>query len=248
MIAMSPIEPNTSLAELVVERPARAQLFERLRFDYCCGGSQSLAAACERRGLDSATVGELLEAVEREEVSTGHAEERDWRQLGIGELCEHIVSVHHERLREELPQIAGLLATVVRVHGDGRPELEMIERAFAALRAGLEPHLDEEERSLFPALRALEREGPAASGFDLAAVDRHRTDHDRVGRGLAALRALAGGYEDERALCSTHRVLVGALRDFEADLHQHVHEENNLLFPRARELALDGVPSGGGAP
>lgn len=237
------IENSTSLGTLVAERPRRIKLFEHLRLDYCCGGSRSLEEACRRRGLDPDTVRELIEATEQDElVDVDPAEERDWRQASVGELCDHIVSAHHERLREEMPRIAELAATVVRVHGEGRPELELTERAFAALRSELEPHLAEEERSLFPACRGLEREGAGPGGFKLAAIERHRSEHAEVGSRLAALRELAGGYGDAQALCSTHSALLAALRDFEADLHRHVHEENNLLFPRVCELAA-GAPT-----
>lgn len=237
---MSSIEPTASLAELAAERPARAKLFEALRLDYCCGGSQSLEEACAERGLDAATVGVLLDSLEAEAAALDPVEERDWRQASVGELCDHIVSVHHEGLREELPRIAELLATVVRVHGAERPELEITERTFAALRAELEPHLTEEEESLFPACRALDGEAAEASAlasFDVAEVERHQAEHAEVGHRLGALRELAGGYDDAQALCSTHRALLEALRAFEADLHRHVHEENNVLFPRVRELA-----------
>jgi regulator of cell morphogenesis and NO signaling len=237
---MSSIAPTASLAELAAEQPARTRLFERLHLDYCCGGSRSLAAACADRGLDAATVARLLDAIEGEASAVDPVEDRDWRRAGIAELCDHIVSVHHERLRAELPRIAGLLATVVRVHGEGRPELEITERAFAVLRAELEPHLAEEEEYLFPACRALAGEAAGASDFDVSALERHRAEHAGVGSGLAALRELAGGYDDAEALCSTHRALLAALRDFESDLHRHVHEENNLLFPRVLELAAGG--------
>lgn len=230
------IENSTSLGALVAERPARIRLFERLRLDYCCGGSQTLADACAARGLDPDTVRELLTAMEESEPHVGSAEERDWRQASVGELCEHIVSVHHEGLRDELPRIAELLATVVRVHGDGRPELELTERAFAALRTELKHHLAEEEQTLFPACRALELDGADAAGIDVAMVGRHQAEHDGVGRGLVALRELAGGYDTAQSLCSTHRALLEALGHFEADLHRHVHEENNVLFPRVRQL------------
>lgn len=239
------IENRTSLGALVAERPARIRLFEHLRLDYCCGGSRSLADACRRRGLDPDTVRELVEAMDREgragadpgrAAEAGPGEERDWRQASLAELCDHIVAVHHDGLRGELPHLAELLATVVRVHGEGRPELELTERAFAKLRAELEHHIAEEEETLFPALRALEREGDAA-GVDLGAVERHVAEHEGVGRSLVALRELAGGYDPAAALCSTHRSLLEGLARFEADLHRHVHEENNVLFPRARQLA-----------
>jgi regulator of cell morphogenesis and NO signaling len=244
------IDNRSSLGALVAERPERIRLFEQLRLDYCCGGSRSLAEACEGRGLDAATVRVLIEATdeargadEREAVDSD--EGRDWRQAGVGELCDHIVSVHHARLREELPQLTELLATVVRVHGEGRPELARAERAFAALRAELEPHLTEEERSLFPACERLERLGRDGGALDLDEVDRHQAEHAGVGRRLAELRELAGGYEESRALCSTHRATLRALRDLEADLHRHVHEENNVLFARVRELAAGAAAPAG---
>jgi regulator of cell morphogenesis and NO signaling len=234
------IENSTSLRTLVAERPARVRLFELLRLDYCCGGAHSLAEACRGRGLDPDTVRELLEATEQDgQAGADPAEERDWGRAAIEELCDHVVSVHHRRVREEAPRISELAATVVRVHGGDHPELQSVERAFAGLRDELEPHLAEEERQLFPACTALEREGTAPADF-VAAVDRHEAEHAEVGRDLVALRELAGGYDEEAALCSTHRSLLAALRDFEADLHRHVHEENNVLFPRVRELAAAG--------
>lgn len=245
---MSQIETTSSLAELVTERPERTRVFERLHLDYCCGGSQSLADACAARGLDAGTVERLLAALEQGEQPSQSVEERDWRRASIGGLCDHIVSVHHEGLRGELPRIAELLATVVRVHGEGRPELELTERAFATLRAELERHLQEEEQALFPACRALER-GDAA--VDVTLIEPHEAEHLVVGKGLVALRELAGGYDVSEALCSTHRSLLEALRHFEADLHQHVHEENNVLFPRVRKLAAEAgsapLGTGGGA-
>lgn len=232
------IDDGKSIGALAAERPALIPLFEKLRLDFCCGGSMSLAESCARRGLDPHTVIELIEAIDRVGPSDAEAEgERDWRQAGIGEICDHIVSVHHDGLRDELPRIAELWAKVVRAHGEGRPELVLAERVFATLRGQLEPHLAEEEERLFPACRALARDGAFPDGFGLSEVERHEDEHADVGRRLAALRELVGGYDQEQALCSTHRALLGALADFEADMHRHVHEENNVLFSRMRELA-----------
>jgi regulator of cell morphogenesis and NO signaling len=241
---MGSIDQTASLAELVAERPSRARFFERLRLDYCCGGSQSLADACRDRGLDAGTVGELLEALDEDGPRADPPEERDWRQASIGELCDHILSAHHEGLRRELPQISELLATVVRVHGEGRDELEEAQLVFAGIRGELEHHLELEERELVPAIRALEADGPAAAAIDGTLIDRHEAEHLGVGEGLVRLRDLGNGYDTSAALCGTHRALLDALLHFESDLHQHVHEENNILFPRVRELA--GLAAGQG--
>jgi regulator of cell morphogenesis and NO signaling len=234
MRARAEIDDRATLGELAAEQPARIELLERLRLDYCCGGSATLGDACRQRGLDVEAVREQLEAVDRDDLSLEASPEGDWRLAGIEELCEHIVSVHHDGLRRELPRISELLATVVRVHGGGHPELETVERTFASLRAELEEHIEDEERTVFPASRALARS--EAVDLDPATVDRHVGEHEAVGRKLEALRTRAGGYDPSRALCSTHGALLEALRRFEADLHQHVHEENNVLFPRVGAL------------
>jgi regulator of cell morphogenesis and NO signaling len=245
---MPQVDPSTSLGALVADRPSRARLFERLRFDYCCGGAQTLTEACARRGLDPDTVGALLEALDD---GLGDRldplEESDWRRATIAELCEHITSVHHDGLRRELPRIAELLATVVRVHGRGHPELLDLQRLFAAMREELEHHLALEESALFPVCHSVEDHDGADAELDEGALVLLEDEHASAGDALAAIRKLADDYAPTRALCGTHRALLDALHALELDLHQHVHEENNVLFPRVRALAgaANSQPSGG---
>lgn len=158
---MSTIDPTATLGALVAEQPARASLFERLRLDYCCGGSQTLAEACTRRGLDSDTVRTVLAALDYEAAERQGYEDVDWRGASVEELCAHIVAVHHDGLREALPRIAALLSTVVRVHGREHPELGGLQQAFDGIRAQLEPHLESEEDALFPACIATGQRGLA---------------------------------------------------------------------------------------
>ena len=241
---MQQIDPSTSLGGLVAERPARAQLFERLRLDYCCGGAQTLAEACANRGLDPDTVARLLEALDTALPDRGEpVEDMDWHKATVGELCQHIVSAHHEGLRRDLPRIAELAATVERVHGRGHRELRDLARLFARMRSDLERHLELEERVLFPACVALERGGGPLDQGVLALLE---DDHADTGDALVAMRELAADYDTGPALCGTHRALLDGLRRLELDLHQHVHEENNVLFPRVRALAAaaTGTPAG----
>lgn len=230
------IEVTASLAELVTERPELTGLFGSLRLDYCCGGEQSLAEACKERGLDVNTVLEMLAAFERAGAKAGAAaDQRDWRQASLGEFCDHITSVYHDGLRRELPELGELIDTVVRVHRAERPELVGAEHAFVDLRGKIESHIEEEEGRLFPVMRDLD--GPNPPRIDPLWIDKHEDEHTDVGAGLARLRELADEYDMSKALCSTHRLLFERLEQFEADMHQHVHKENNILFPRARELA-----------
>lgn len=153
------IDPGSSLGELVAERPARTQLFEQLRLDYCCGGHQTLAAACAKRGLELEEVNAALQAIDERGPQSASVENRDWHKVATAELCAHIVTVHHEGLREAFPRIERLLATVVRVHGDSEPRLRDAQCCFSEIRSELEPHLASEENVLFPACIASDQTG-----------------------------------------------------------------------------------------
>lgn len=220
------IDASASLAELVRERPSHARVLERLGLDYCCGGRQSLAQACRERGLDPATVAVFLES-DAEPVG---GESVDWAEAPLAELCLHIVEVHHERLRWELPRVADLAARVLEAHGAEQPELAELREVFERLRRELEEHIVDEEQQLFPRLVA----GDFPGRDELGELER---EHDAAGEALHRLRALTNDYDHERARCKTHRALLDGLHGLELELHQHVHEENNVLFVRVRALA-----------
>lgn len=240
MTGATDLNPTLSLGALVAEQPARAWLFEQLRLDYCCGGRQSLAEACAKRGLDLDGVQAALRELDTGE-SSQDIESTDWRTIGVAELCEHIVAVHHEGLREAFPTIGGLLETVVRVHGAADPRLYDVQRVFNRIRADLEPHLASEEGELFPACIAWEQHGIPV---DERVIAEHEQEHAVVGDALAGLRVLCHDYDRTAAHCNTHRALLDALEAFEQDLHRHVHEENNVLLLRAREGRHARPPAG----
>jgi regulator of cell morphogenesis and NO signaling len=219
------IDPSRTVADLVLEQPARARVFEELGVDYCCGGKQSLSAACDARGL---AVGDAVAALDSAAgVPSG---ERDWASAPLTDLCDHIVTVHHDHLRKELPRLDGLLEKVVRAHGDERPELAELRDIFVALRSELETHITTEEIELFPLVRG---GGP----YQAEQVAELEHEHEWAGTALAKLRELSDGYDLDHALCNTHRATLDGLRELELDLHQHIHEENNVLFPRALAAA-----------
>jgi regulator of cell morphogenesis and NO signaling len=226
-IRMSSISISSRVADLVVERPARARVFEELRIDYCCGGGQSLGEACRSRGLDAETVVAVLRAAE----AGADPSETNWSDAGLGALCDHIVEAHHGYLRRELPRLAELLEKVERAHADERPELRELRATFERLRAELVAHTEAEEESLFPAVRRIE-----AGASPDAALERElagfEEEHAAAGALLEELARVTGGHDLSRALCNTHRAALDGLRELERDLHEHIHEENNLLFPR----------------
>lgn len=232
------IDAGVSLGQLVAEQPALADVFEHLRLDYCCRGDQSLAQACEQHGLDAATVCRMLAAVADTRPEPGHHKAHDLRHASIAELCDHIVVTHHDKLRAELPRIGELLDTVVRVHGADHHELHDLRRLFATIGHELESHIETEERLVFPACRAAETDG---ARVDDDVLTGHEREHTQTGDALTILRELAHDYNPAAALCGTHRRLLQALAQFELELHQHIHEENNVLFPRARNFHMRTV-------
>jgi regulator of cell morphogenesis and NO signaling len=228
------IDPVTPLGEIVRDQPPAAALFERLGIDYCCGGRRTLTDACVQCGLDPATVATLLDALRRDGGDDRLREAHDVARASIADLCEHIVTRHHGPSHPAMDRITQLLATVVRVHVKDHPELFDLQRLFASTRSDLEAHMRIEETALFPACQSLEAGRDDAFDKDLLAL--LEDEHTMTGEALCALRELAGGFDAGRAFCSTHKRTLNELRAFEVDLHQHIHEENNILFPRVRAM------------
>jgi len=173
---MMSIERSTTVADLVVEGPALARLFEQLGIDYCCGGKRSLEEACASRGLDVATAIALLEA----DGGAPEGEAEDWARAPLGELCDHIVEAHHALLRRELPRLSTLLGKVEVAHGPERPELAEVRSVFEEMRDELEEHMEKEELVLFPLCAAVGSGAPAPR-FVASAVAVLEDDHASTG-------------------------------------------------------------------
>lgn len=224
---MARISTSTSVADLVVDRPSRAQIFEELGLDYCCRGKRLLGEACESRGLDAGLVVTLL----RVEAAGDEQPEVDWSTASIAQLCDHIVEAHHGYLRRELPRLARLWRRVERLHGAGAPAVREVRLTFDLLREELERHTVDEEQTVFPCLREL-ADGGRADDVLAAALATLEHEHATTGDLLTRLEDLTDGYDSASALSTTHRQAIDGLRELELDLHDHIHEENNLLFPR----------------
>lgn len=227
------IDPTTKLGDLVSARPELARELERRGLDYCCGGDQTLAGACAAQRIDVvATLAELTAAVSDDGPAA-------WALMGVAQLTDHIETSHHRYLRDELPRLSSLIGTIVRVHGDRHPELHALRRDFAVQRDDLEPHLDDEERVVFPLIRRLTVAG-SASPEDAARLDGAiavmRSEHDHVGELLGLLRQVTYGYQPPADGCATYMTCYAGLAELEADTHLHVHKENNLLFPAVVRL------------
>ena len=233
----SVITPETTIGALVAARPLLARVFSALGIDYCCGGKQTLAAACSRQGLDVATTIALLDAA-LATLTAGPAEV-DAAAMGLGDLADHIESTHHAYLKTELPRLVEMADRVGAKHGWRDARLPEVATAVSLLAAEMIAHMQKEEFILFPAVRAIEAGAEAGiCGGDLTGPIRQmEAEHESAGQLTARLRALTDGFTPDAEACNTHRALLAGLAEFESDLHRHVHKENNVLFPRALALA-----------
>jgi regulator of cell morphogenesis and NO signaling len=217
----------TTLADLVADQPARAEVLDRLGLDYCCHGQRPLGDAARDAGLQVETVLRALDVPDGP-VSDG------WQQLGLADLAAHVVETHHHYLWVEMPRLEELATKVASVHGDRHPEVAVVRELVGALRADLEPHMTKEERVLFPAIGLLET-GAHEFPFGHIAnpVRMMCSEHEHAGALLEQLRTTTSGYRVPADGCASYRSLYERLVRLEADTHLHIHKENNVLFPAA---------------
>jgi len=216
------------VGELVAEEYARAAVLARHGVDFCCGGRRTLEQACARAGASPHEVVRDLEKLERTDASSSGPEMGSWP---LGRIARHIEDVHHAYVRETLPVLLRWSAKVARVHGDAHPELREVEDAVNELAAEMERHMEDEEVRLFPLLSSLTTPIPEDVLREL------EDDHDHAGGLMRRIRELTQDYAPPAGACSTYAATFALLREFEGDLHRHVHLENNVLFPRARSVS-----------
>lgn len=218
------IQADTPVGRIATEYPMATRVFARHGMDFCCGGGQPIGEVCYSKGLDVTAV---LEEI-REAVANPNPDLERWDEASLDALIAHIVSAYHEPLKEELPRLEFMATKVNTVHGAKMPEvLPELLSTVLALKAELEAHMAKEEQILFPLI--LQGRGAMAGGP--IAVMEH--EHQSAGDALERLRELTGGYQVPAAACNTWRALWHGLAALESEMHQHIHLENNILFPRA---------------
>lgn len=229
---MQNITTETHVGEIVRALPARSRIFENLGIDYCCGGKVPLAEACKAKGLDAQTVVAMLSALDDVADSTLP----DVELMSLSQLCEHIEATHHERLRNDLPRLDFMTRKVAAVHGDHEPRLLEIRGLFEQFYEKVDSHTREESETVFPAICQMELTGASSDVLE-ESFAKLEQEHDRTGAALAQFRTLTDDYTPPEWACNTFRALYDGLAELEKDMHQHVHKENNVLFPKAAEKA-----------
>ncbi len=227
-----------TVRDLAVENHAATRIFEKFGIDYCCGGNQSLEQACDRARV---SVDQVLDSLQMAEEEVRAARQvHDWSHEPLTALIAHIKNTHHKYTRNEIVRLTALLHKVCSVHGKNHPELFEIQGRFTDLSQELSTHMMKEDMVLFPYVERMEEAViqnepllPAPFGSVQNPVNMMEHEHDSAGNALRAMRKASNDFAPPPDACVSYQTLYTALMAFEADLHLHIHLENNILFPRA---------------
>lgn len=233
------VTPETRIADIAAQNPATIRVFQRFGIDFCCGGKRPVGEVCAEKQL---AFGELRSELESADAPS--TTDIPGAEAKLADLIRFIVDKYHADLRAELPRLGFMSAKVLDVHGEKHPDvIPALAATFRGLRDELEMHMMKEERVLFPYVERLEE--LAASGGTLssspfgsiqAPIGMMEHEHEDAAQALARLRQLTGGYNPPADACNTFRGLYYGLAELEKALHEHIHLENNVLFPRATRL------------
>jgi regulator of cell morphogenesis and NO signaling len=225
--------PSASIAEIAAASPAALRTLEQLGIDCRVDGSRPVADVCRDKGLDASDV----------------IADIAWTAAPLAELIRHIVAIHHEFLRREFPLISQRLARVAEVYAEREPQImSELPGVFQGLVDDLSLHMRKEEMMLFPTIEAYEAAAatrqslpPTPFGSVANPIRMMESEHDNAEGALARLRELTNGYTVPRYGCVTYAAMMEGLRAVEADLHRHIHLENDILFPRAMRLEQENT-------
>lgn len=235
---------HLSVGDIATTNPSAADVLDRFNVDFCCHGKTAFAVACALAGVEPATVAAALDQV-KGEAAPGKPDFKTWP---TDLLIDYVLKIHHRGIREDGPEIIKLLDKVCRVHGDNHPELFEVAELFKGSFEALSQHLVKEENVLFPYVYQLciadlqgQKTGAFHCGTVQAPIDVMEHEHADEGERHYKIEALTNGYTPPADACGSYQLLMKRLKDFKDDLHEHIHIENNLIFPRALKLEADVV-------
>ena len=233
------INSNSIIGKIEAENYKAASIFKSHNIDFCCNGNRSIAVACKEKGIDENVIlhqlSEVLNKKERADI--------DFTSWPIDLLADYIEKTHHRYVTEKIPEITPYLARIAEVHGEQHPELYEIEELFNQSAQELMAHMSKEENILFPVIRDMvakkakgERLNRPPFGSIENPINVMHQEHDNEGVRFRKISELSNNYETPSDGCNTYRVTLNLLKEFEDDLHRHIHLENNILFPAAIEF------------
>lgn len=221
------------LGDIVTKDFRSASVLSEAGLDFCCGGKKTLVAACREKGISTEDIIGKLADLEEQPVMPGQNFD-DWP---LDFLSDYIVNTHHAYIKKALPDLTFYTRKIMDVHGKKHPELRDVEEMFGKVKSELIPHLDKEETLLFPAIKeALKTKSNKAAKTIASEISRMHGEHETAGGTMDMINQITRNYKVPPDGCNTYLVTYKLLKEFEGDLHIHVHLENNILFPKSLML------------
>lgn len=233
-----------TVGQIVADDYRSAPVFEKFGIDFCCTGNRSIEEACKQNNVDSKELTKALETALAETTPPT----TDFKSWPLDLLADYIEKRHHRYVEERIPIIKQNLDKLVQVHGAKHPELLKINELFIASAGEFAMHMKKEELMLFPFIRKMVRakknNEPLAEprfGTVKNPIQTMMREHDNEGESFRQIEALSNNYTPPADGCNTYKVTFALLKEFQGDLHMHIHLENNILFPKAEELEKEMV-------
>jgi regulator of cell morphogenesis and NO signaling len=227
-----------SLASIVLDNPQAAAVFEKYNLDFCCKGKRNLSEACAEKGLETEQVAAELDSGN----SCCIVKSMPFTEMSFGQLINHIVVRHHFYVKRAMPLIMMHLEKVATKHGESYSYMKEVLRLFEKIEREMTAHMQKEELVLFPRILEVERAPKQnhvsvfSDNYLSGPLSVMETEHEHAGNDLDKIRKITNNYTPPVGACTTFRVCLSELKEFEEDLHEHVHLENNILFPKALRL------------
>ena len=227
------------IGQIVAEDYRTAQIFKNHKIDFCCQGNRSIQEAAEKSKIEPQVLINEINAIQQE-VKEGTVDYKTWP---LDLLADYIEKKHHRYVVEKTPILKAYLEKLCKVHGERHPELFEITDHFNKSAGELTAHMQKEEIILFPTIRKMVQAKQNGSKMEKPhfgtvqnPIQMMMTEHENEGERFRLIDELSNNYTPPRDACSTYRVTYALLQEFENDLHQHIHLENNILFPKSTEL------------
>ena len=234
---MNKFNSSQKIGEIVTNFPKAADIFKEYKIDFCCGGDRQLIIAIKEKNLNEVEVIDKLNNLYENYEKHLSSNDKNWTEAPLEELVDHIINKHHAYLWAEMPKIGELTTTILRVHGQNHPELSKVHKLFNTIKMELESHLSKEETTQYPAIREYV-ESKSENDLDNAIKIIKELEEEHTGAGdiLKELRVVTNDYEIPADGCNTFKLAYAKLQEMESDIFQHIHLENNILFPRLYAL------------
>ena len=226
---------DQTLASIVTGNHQVVPLLEKFNLDFCCNGKRTLAQACAEKGIKIESITEEFKTLS----NSACKQQMPFIEMDAEQLISYILIYHHFYVRQAMPTIFSHLHKVATKHGDKFPYMKRVYDLFVVIMREMTFHMEKEEVALFPRIKeaeSLSRSGASSKipqGYLQQPIDAMEADHEEAGNILYEIRTLTNNYTPPQDACTTFKVTLAELKEFEEDLHRHVHLENNILFPKA---------------